>query len=262
MGFSYADLERYLTNGPDGVAPALAMRIERLVRTTEHKRAQASCRRRRIRFRCVLTGFCRVHTSVRSGFREVRSRLLNSRNLSAPCRTRAYPTPVAIAPERRCAVSGSPESRWSAAWTISRSAGSDDIGQLLQLAFEAVQVQRADGVDGARSQPASSLASSVAIACSAVSSGAPTSWLASRDALVDGDLAVEERQQQAPKSGLQHVVEELERVRAHGWIGRSHADIGIVKPRSGGRAAPSAGTSVRAPGPSTDGARPAPDRRP
>src|SRR6185369_6674237 len=29
MGFSYADLERYLSDGPDTVAPALAMRIER-----------------------------------------------------------------------------------------------------------------------------------------------------------------------------------------------------------------------------------------
>ena len=38
MGFSYADLERYLQHGPDGVAPALAMRIERLVRATDHKR--------------------------------------------------------------------------------------------------------------------------------------------------------------------------------------------------------------------------------
>lgn len=38
MGFSYADLEKYLTNGPDAVAPALAMRIERLVRASEHKR--------------------------------------------------------------------------------------------------------------------------------------------------------------------------------------------------------------------------------
>jgi NAD+ synthase len=38
MGFTYADLERYLTKGPDGVAPALALRIERLVRSTEHKR--------------------------------------------------------------------------------------------------------------------------------------------------------------------------------------------------------------------------------
>ena len=41
MGFSYADLERYLIDGPDAVSPALAMRIERLVRTTEHKRAHA-----------------------------------------------------------------------------------------------------------------------------------------------------------------------------------------------------------------------------
>jgi NAD+ synthase len=41
MGFFYSDLERYLTDGPDAVAPALAMRIERLIRTTEHKRAQA-----------------------------------------------------------------------------------------------------------------------------------------------------------------------------------------------------------------------------
>jgi NAD+ synthase len=39
MGFSYADLERYLAKGPEGVAPALAMRIERLVRATEHKRS-------------------------------------------------------------------------------------------------------------------------------------------------------------------------------------------------------------------------------
>ena len=41
IGFSYSDLERYLTNGPDTVAPALAMRIERLIRSTEHKRLQA-----------------------------------------------------------------------------------------------------------------------------------------------------------------------------------------------------------------------------
>jgi NAD+ synthase len=41
MGFTYADLENYLTAGPDAVAPALAMRIERLVRASEHKRALA-----------------------------------------------------------------------------------------------------------------------------------------------------------------------------------------------------------------------------
>jgi NAD+ synthase len=39
MGFTYADLERYLEEGPDAVAPALALRIERLVRQTEHKRS-------------------------------------------------------------------------------------------------------------------------------------------------------------------------------------------------------------------------------
>jgi NAD+ synthase len=39
IGFSYSELDRYLSRGPDGVAPALAMRIERLVRLTEHKRA-------------------------------------------------------------------------------------------------------------------------------------------------------------------------------------------------------------------------------
>ena len=41
MGFTYADLENYLTNGPGAVSPALAMRIERLVRASEHKRALA-----------------------------------------------------------------------------------------------------------------------------------------------------------------------------------------------------------------------------
>jgi NAD+ synthase len=39
MGFTYAELERYLDGGPEAVPPALAMRIERLVRSTEHKRA-------------------------------------------------------------------------------------------------------------------------------------------------------------------------------------------------------------------------------
>ena len=39
MGFSYAELERYLNDGPQGVSPALAMRIDRLMRATEHKRA-------------------------------------------------------------------------------------------------------------------------------------------------------------------------------------------------------------------------------
>lgn len=41
MGFSYAELESYLTTGPQTVSPALAMRIERLMRGSEHKRALA-----------------------------------------------------------------------------------------------------------------------------------------------------------------------------------------------------------------------------
>ena len=38
MGFTYQDLERYLEEGPQAVSPALAMRIERLIRASEHKR--------------------------------------------------------------------------------------------------------------------------------------------------------------------------------------------------------------------------------
>jgi NAD+ synthase len=38
-GFTHADLERYLGEGPEGVPPATALRIERLMRQTEHKRA-------------------------------------------------------------------------------------------------------------------------------------------------------------------------------------------------------------------------------
>jgi NAD+ synthase len=38
MGFTYAELEQYLNQGPTGVAPATAMKIERLARTSEHKR--------------------------------------------------------------------------------------------------------------------------------------------------------------------------------------------------------------------------------
>jgi NAD+ synthase len=39
MGFSYADLEGYLNRGPEGVSPALALRLERMIRSSEHKRA-------------------------------------------------------------------------------------------------------------------------------------------------------------------------------------------------------------------------------
>jgi NAD+ synthase len=38
MGFTYAELERYLEDGPQAVSPALAMRIERLTRSSDHKR--------------------------------------------------------------------------------------------------------------------------------------------------------------------------------------------------------------------------------
>ena len=39
MGFTYADLERYLNDGPSSVSPALGLRIERLQRASDHKRA-------------------------------------------------------------------------------------------------------------------------------------------------------------------------------------------------------------------------------
>jgi NAD+ synthase len=41
MGVTYAVLENYLDTGAEAVAPALAMRIERLIRMSEHKRAIA-----------------------------------------------------------------------------------------------------------------------------------------------------------------------------------------------------------------------------
>ncbi len=41
MGFTYAELERYLTGGPESVAPALALRLERMIRATGHKRELA-----------------------------------------------------------------------------------------------------------------------------------------------------------------------------------------------------------------------------
>lgn len=41
MGFTYAELEQYLNEGPQSVTPAVAMKIERLARASEHKRAPA-----------------------------------------------------------------------------------------------------------------------------------------------------------------------------------------------------------------------------
>jgi NAD+ synthase len=39
MGFTYAELESYLMKGPGAVSPALGLRIERLTRASDHKRA-------------------------------------------------------------------------------------------------------------------------------------------------------------------------------------------------------------------------------
>jgi NAD+ synthase len=38
LGFTYRELEAYLREGPEAVAPALALKIERLMRLSEHKR--------------------------------------------------------------------------------------------------------------------------------------------------------------------------------------------------------------------------------
>jgi len=38
MGFTYDDLEHYLKDGPQSVTPALAVKIERLARASDHKR--------------------------------------------------------------------------------------------------------------------------------------------------------------------------------------------------------------------------------
>lgn len=40
-GLTHADLERYLADGPDGVAPATALKIERLMRASERRRGAA-----------------------------------------------------------------------------------------------------------------------------------------------------------------------------------------------------------------------------
>ena len=37
LGFSYDELDRYLDEGPESVAPATAMKIERSIRSSEHK---------------------------------------------------------------------------------------------------------------------------------------------------------------------------------------------------------------------------------
>ena len=44
MGFTYADLERYLEEGPQGVSPALAMKIERLTRSSSTNARFRRCR--------------------------------------------------------------------------------------------------------------------------------------------------------------------------------------------------------------------------
>jgi len=38
MGFTYTELETYLTGGPGAVAPSTALRIERSMKASDHKR--------------------------------------------------------------------------------------------------------------------------------------------------------------------------------------------------------------------------------
>jgi NAD+ synthase len=37
LGFSYDELDRYLDEGPESVAPATVLKIERVIRSAEHK---------------------------------------------------------------------------------------------------------------------------------------------------------------------------------------------------------------------------------
>jgi NAD+ synthase len=37
LGFSYDELDRYLDEGPESVAPATVLKVERIIRSAEHK---------------------------------------------------------------------------------------------------------------------------------------------------------------------------------------------------------------------------------
>ena len=77
-----------------------------------------------------------------------------------------------------------------------------DIGELPQLALEVMQLQRTDGVDCARSQPRVPAREQRRDRLFGGLERCADEPIGQPDPLVDGDLAVEQRHQQTPKSGL------------------------------------------------------------
>ena len=223
MGFTYADLERYLTDGPEAVSPALALRLERLVRSSEHKRCSPP-RRRLESERPPEPDSAGTDTHVHVG----RHRLLRLNAASLACQpARATSAPPAF---------------------------TDGVGRRLefdqaQLRIRAAAACRPRRFAQDRSQT-SSLASMRRDRLFRRLERRADEAVGQRDALVDGDLRIQQRNQYLAQLRLQHVVEELERVGADDRVRRADADIGIVQARLPGRAAPSAGISAPAPAPS------------
>ena len=151
MGFTYADLENYLTHGPEAVAPALAMRIERLVRASDHKRSLAPA---------------------------PDAERLGRIGLPSPAPT---PTPMTVGAgscvSAGCGLAGQPAARRA---TASFNTVSVAAVELIQRGLELVELQRANGVDR-RTSAARGLRwrASSRPPAPGVSSGAPTNRLAS-----------------------------------------------------------------------------------
>ena len=202
MGFAYAELERYLTDGPDSVAPALALPV-----STDDPLHRAQARRRRRRFR----------------LRQAGERFSQHQ---PPCQGRAERARAdeAAAGSR---IAGEPAPRDADAFLQDGIAARFEPDQLV---FEAPDLQRPDRVDRAGTQPRVLARQQRPERRLRRLHRRADDAVGDRDALVDGDLRVQERNQYLPQLGAQHIVQELERVCADDWVGCAETHVCVVEP--------------------------------
>ena len=136
---------------------------------------------------------------------------------------------VAGAGSATTGVSFSPANRRRAILRLCLIIGSGSRSNRLQLVTHVVHLQRADRVDRARSQPRVVAAEQRLHGLFRGIERSAHEAIGEVDALGGRDLGIEQRHEQLPKLRRQDVVEQLERVRSHEFVGRSEADVGVVQ---------------------------------
>ena len=109
----------------------------------------------------------------------------------------------------------------------------------MQLGFEVLETERADGVDGTRLEPRIATREERGDRLLGGLERRANDLVRERDAFVDAHLAVEERDEHPPQLRFQNVVQELERIRADRRAGRTAGQSRRREAPVPGKSAPS-----------------------